>query len=98
MTNQSNQKSISASIELSQKQTEAIKYLEDNVTTELLYGGGAGSGKSILGSWWILKGCIKYPGTRWVLGRSKLKTLKETTLKSLFEVLKPVSYTHLTLP
>ena len=54
----------------------------------MLYGGGAGSGKSILGSWWILKSCIKYPETRWVIGRSKLKTLKETTLKSFFEVLK----------
>ena len=54
----------------------------------MLYGGGAGSGKSILGSWWLIKGCIKYPGTRWVMGRSKLKTLKETTLKSFFEVLK----------
>ena len=88
MTKQSGQQSISASIELSLKQTEAIKYLEDDVTTEVLYGGGAGSGKSILGSWWVLKSCIKYPGTRWVLGRSKLKTLKETTLKSFFEVLK----------
>ena len=88
MTNQSNQQSISASIELSLKQTEAIEYLEDDITTELLYGGGAGSGKSILGTWWVLKSCIKYPGTRWVLGRSKLKTLKETTLKSLFEVMK----------
>jgi len=47
-----------------------------------------GSGKSYLGSWWILKSCIKYEGSRWVMGRAKLKTLKETTLKSLFEVMK----------
>jgi len=80
--------SISVSIELSEKQTEAIEYLEDSRTTEILYGGGAGSGKSVLGSWWILKSCIKYPGTRYVIGRAKLKTLKETTLRSLFEVLK----------
>lgn len=75
-------------IELSDKQTDAIRLLQDNHTTEVLYGGGAGSGKSILGSWWILKSCIKYPGTRWVIGRSKLKTLKETTLKSLQEIMK----------
>ena len=75
-------------IGLSGKQTEAIELLEDDHTTEILYGGGAGSGKSILGSWWLIKSCIQYPGSRWVMGRSKLKTLKETTLKSFFEVLK----------
>lgn len=80
--------SLNTEISLSKKQTEAIELLEDDHTTEILYGGGAGSGKSILGSWWILKSCLRYPGTRWVIGRSKLKTLKETTLKSLFEVMK----------
>jgi hypothetical protein len=80
-------------IKLSRKQTEAIELLQDKTTTEVLYGGGAGSGKSILGTWWILKGCLKYEGTRWVLGRSKLKTLKETTLKSLFEVKKMLGIT-----
>ena len=79
---------MNLNIELSDKQTEAIRLLQDDHTTEVLYGGGAGGGKSYLGSWWILKGCINYPGTRWVIGRSKLKTLKETTLKSLFEVMK----------
>jgi len=80
--------SLNAEITLSVKQSEAIQLLEDDHTTEILYGGGAGSGKSILGSWWVLKSCLRYKGTRWVLGRSKLKTLKETTLKSLFEVMK----------
>lgn len=28
-----------------------------------------------------------YPGTRWVIGRAKLKTLKETTLNSLYTVM-----------
>ena len=80
-------------IELSAKQTEAIELLEDDHTTEILYGGGAGSGKSYLGVWWLIKSCIKYPGTRWVMGRAKLKTLKETTLKSLQEVMKLVGIT-----
>lgn len=86
--------SQSLKIELSRKQTEAIELLEDNHTTEILYGGGAGSGKSILGAWWILKSCLTYPGTRWVIGRAKLKTLKETTLKTLFEVMKMVGITQ----
>lgn len=87
MTDQS-QESQSLKIVLSQKQTDAIRLLEDQITTEIVYGGGAGSGKSILGTWWLLKSCIKFNETRWVMGRSKLKTLKETTLKSLFDVMK----------
>lgn len=30
--------------------------------------------------------CQKYPGSRWLMGRSKLKTLKETTLNTFFEL------------
>ena len=73
---------------LSKKQTRALDYLQDNKTNELLFGGGAGGGKSVLGCYWQLKTRIKYPGTRGLIGRSKLKTLKETTLKTLFEVAK----------
>lgn len=73
---------------LSLKQTKALDYLEDKITKEIIYGGGAGGGKSILGCYWVLKMCFKYPGTRWLIGRSKGKTLKETTLNSFFEVTK----------
>ena len=71
---------------LSVKQTIAIDYLEDSQTNVILYGGGAGGGKSMLGVYWVLKQCLKYPNTRYVIGRSRLKNLKETTLRSLFEV------------
>lgn len=71
---------------LTHKQTIALDYLEDDTTTELLFGGGAGGGKSVLGVYWIVKQCLRYPGTRWVIGRAVLKTLKETTLKTFFEV------------
>jgi len=75
-------------MELSIKQTITLDYLEDKVTKEVIYGGGAGGGKSILGVYWVLKNCFKYPGTRWLIGRAKLKTLTETTLLSLFSVMK----------
>jgi len=81
---------MNLNIELSDKQTEAIRLLQDDHTTEILYGGGAGSGKSYLGCWWQLKRRINYPGTRGVIGRRKLKTLKETTLVSLWKVMKLV--------
>mgnify|MGYP002883588134 CR=1 FL=1 len=73
-------------MELSIKQTTAIDFLEDDTTNVILYGGGAGGGKSLLGCYWVLKQCLKYPNTRYVIARSRLKNLKETTLKSLFEV------------
>lgn len=71
---------------LNKKQTKAIDLLEDNTHTEGVFGGAAGGGKSFLGSYYLLKQSLKYPNTRWLMGRAKLKTLKETTLKSFFEV------------
>lgn len=73
---------------LSKKQTIALDYLEDNQTIELLFGGGAGGGKSILGCYWQIKQRLKYPETKGLIGRASLKTLKETTLQSFFFVAK----------
>ena len=75
-------------MKLTIKQTIALDVLEDNETNEVLFGGGAGGGKSLLGVYWLLKCCFKYPNTRWLMGRSQLKNLKETTLNTLFECLK----------
>lgn len=68
------------------KQENATYYLKDNTTTEVLYGGAAGGGKSAFGCLWLIECCQKYPNTRWLMGRSKLKTLKETTLNTFFEL------------
>lgn len=70
------------------KQFEAIQYLNDDTTTEILYGGGASGGKTFLGCAWIIMSSLRYPGSRWLIGRSKLNTLKNTTLKTFNDVLK----------
>lgn len=75
-------------MKLTIKQTKALDILEDNETTELLFGGGAGGGKSALGCYWQIKKRLKYPGTRGLIGRSKLKVLKDTTLKTFKEIAK----------
>lgn len=68
------------------KQEHAVFYLKDSVTKELLYGGAAGGGKTALEILKIIENCQIYPGSRWLLGRSKLKALKETTLNTFFEL------------
>ena len=67
-------------------QGQAIKYLLDNTTNDLLFGGAAGGGKSYIGCSWLILMCIKYPGTRYLMGRSKLDNLKKTTLNTFFEI------------
>src|SRR5690554_4448515 len=68
------------------KQENCVYYLRKPEITEILYGGASGGGKSALGCLWLIESCQKYPESRWLMGRSKLKTLKETTLKTFFEL------------
>jgi hypothetical protein len=67
-------------------QEQAVKYLFDKNTTEVLFGGAAGGGKSWVGCSWLILMCIKYPKTRYLMGRAKLTSLKTTTLNTFFEV------------
>ncbi|RPD50044.1 hypothetical protein DNI29_04400 [Hymenobacter sediminis] len=75
---------------LTLKQTRALDLLEDhtNGVSEILFGGGAGGGKSQVGAYWLGKSALKYPGTRWLMARKDIITLKETTLVSFFDVMK----------
>jgi hypothetical protein len=73
-------------VNLTKKQTITFDYLEDDISTEILFGGAAGGGKSYLGVIWLVLNCINYPKSRWLMGRSKLKALKQTTLNTFFEV------------
>lgn len=63
----------------------------------MLYSEGAknaGGGKSALGCLWLIESCQKYPGSRWLMGRSKLKSLKETTLNTFFELATKLQITN----
>lgn len=73
---------------LNKKQTIALDFLEDDITEEVLFGGAAGPGKTSIGCYWQLKKRFKYPGSRGFIGRAVMKTLKDTTLKTFFEIAK----------
>ena len=72
--------------EFTPKQKECLKYLFDNKTKEVLFGGAAGGGKSWVGCSYLITMCLTYPKTRYLMGRSKLDALKKTTLNTFFEV------------
>lgn len=71
--------------EVSAKQAEALTYLRDDITEELVYGGGVGGGKSKLGCMFAIDMSIKYNNIRGAICRKELKRLKDTTLLTLFE-------------
>ena len=83
---------MEATINLLPKQTEAWEAWESEEITELGYGGAAGGGKTRLGCYLAITIAEMYPGSRGAIGRKELKTLRLTTLASLFEILKELGY------
>ncbi|TGE08267.1 phage terminase large subunit [Hymenobacter fodinae] len=77
-------------MKLTRKQTKALDVIESstNDVSEILFGGGAGGGKSAIGTYWVGKSALKYPGSRWFLAREELKLLKTSTLQTFFDVMK----------
>jgi phage terminase large subunit len=69
------------------KQDLIFEYFEDDITTEVLYGGAAAGGKSYGSCAFMLIQCLKHPNIRVGLARNELTTLKKTTIVSLFEVM-----------
>lgn len=67
-------------------QAKAWDFWWDDETIEILFGGGAGGGKSFMGCLLILLSACQYDGTRWLIGRSELTAFKATTLKTFWEV------------
>lgn len=76
-------------IRLFQKQALAWNYLssDNSEVTELLYGGGARGGKSAFGCIWQILRRITMPGSVGLVCRERLTNIKDTTLKTMFEML-----------
>jgi hypothetical protein len=65
---------------------EILRVLEDQIHTEIFMGGAAGGSKSFTGCLWQIIRRLKYPGSRGFIARARLKSLKESTLLTFFEV------------
>lgn len=67
------------------KQDEAWKLLEDKVTEEVMFGGGAGGAKTFLGCMWIITSALQYERTRWLIARNVLLELEQSTLLTFWD-------------
>lgn len=85
---------MQAIINLLPKQSEAWDIWESTDITELGYGGAAGGGKSRLGCYLAITIAEIYPGSRGAIGRKELKTLRLTTMATLFEIFKELGYSE----
>ncbi len=70
-------------LQLSKRQKIALDLLDNPQITDLLFGGGAGGGKTVLVCLWIALQCRNYPGIRIALGRKQGKRLRESTVVTL---------------
>lgn len=75
------------------RQLEAYEYLRDTETKFILYGGGAGGGKSWLASDWLLRCCHHVPGSRWFVGRNNITDTRESFLVTFRKAAKAYCYT-----
>jgi phage terminase large subunit len=82
---------MSPDLTISEVQNLAMEEFNDPQVVSIVFGGGAGGGKSFLLGLLVALACKKYPGTRWGLARKELKSLKQTTLATL------ISKVHRTL-
>lgn len=76
--------------EVSEQQAIAFELLRNPEVIDLLFGGGAGGGKSLLVTLWAVLECRKYPGIRIGIGRNEISNLRKTTIQTLFKETHPL--------
>lgn len=73
--------------ELTEKQAQAWDILLNKTTYELLFGGGAGGGKTVFGCGFSIWMALTYVGVRGFMGRNSLEDFKKSTLLTFYDVL-----------
>jgi len=74
----------------SYQQAKAFEALMNPKYNFVLYGGSVGSAKSFLGAFFILSSALQFPGTTYLIGRKTAKSLSDSTVLSLLEVIEKV--------
>lgn len=77
-------------VDITPQQMRAIELFEDDETTEILFGGSAGGGKSVIIGLLAVLRCMKYPGVKEAICRKELKRLSQTTLATLLSKVHPM--------
>lgn len=68
------------------KQVTCWEYWADKETSDIVYGGSKGSGKSYIGCSLIFSDAFTYPGTHYFIARKRLNDLRKYTIPSIYEV------------
>jgi len=68
------------------KQKDAFIGLTDRITTELMFGGGAGGSKSYTGWMWVTMMSLCYPETHYFVGRNTLKDIMLYGMQTFTEI------------
>lgn len=71
-----------------ERQIEAAEAWIDQASTEIVYGGGKGGGKSYLGASLIFGDALTYPETNYFIARKELNDLRKYTIPTIHEVFK----------
>jgi len=71
-------------------QWSALQYLMDNESTQIFFGGSVRVSKTYLLAAWATIYALQYPNISGAICRSRLTTLKKTTLQTLFEFFRNV--------
>lgn len=81
---------MSPDLTISEVQHLAMEQFDDPQVVSIVFGGGAGGGKSFLIGLLAAIACKKYPRSRWGLARKELKSLKQTTIATLISKVHPI--------
>jgi phage terminase large subunit len=79
---------IKNTIKYNSKQSLALKYMNDDETDFVFYGGAVGGGKTFFACLNATSVCNKYPGAVCLLSRNKFTDFQQTTFVTLINTLK----------